>query len=77
MSMIFLTPDQVAKARSYNYPIYVCPNENKPILGELNGDDKVLCACGKGNPNAPEGVQRVERDTRVHLIQYLTKYQGD
>jgi hypothetical protein len=34
-----------------------CPNNGKIIEG-MKGDDKVLCNCGKPNPNCPtEAVQ--------------------
>lgn len=71
MSIYFLNKDQVERAKEYGYTIYMCPNTRQPILGSSMGDNKVMCGCRQGNPNAPEGVQRIERDTHTHFVQYL------
>ena len=45
---------------------FICPNDGHVIIGGLPGDDKVLCPCGKPNPNIPKGMQRVEKRSHVH-----------
>lgn len=46
-----------------------CPNTWR-VLELLEGDDKVLCPCGKSNPALP--AERTE-ETGVHVARYLTR----
>ena len=70
--MPFMDEEQIAQAKKMNLPIFICPNEDKGIIG-LSDDDKVPCPCGRPNPTAPQGVQNVERRTGLHLVRFLKR----
>lgn len=69
---MFLNDAQLEIAKKYSHPVYLCPHEKKPIIGLIN-DDKVLCNCGKGNPNVTEAMQRIETKHGLHYVSYLTR----
>ena len=68
----FLSETEVTKAFKLRCQIYICPNEQKPIVG-VDNDDKVICSCGKPNPNAPESIQRIEKRSHTHVVKFLNK----
>lgn len=47
---------------------YLCPTTGR-VLAALQGDDKVLCGCGKSNPKVWQ--ERTEQ-TGVHIVRFLT-----
>jgi hypothetical protein len=70
----FLTDEQVETAKKMELTVYKCPVSGKPILGSWGNDDKVICSCHEGNPNAPHGIKNIEKRTSVHHKTYLEMY---
>jgi len=55
------------------YSAFICPNSGHVIIEHIPSDNKVICDCGKPNPDVSEGMQRVEVRDRVHYKSGLRK----
>ena len=71
--MFFLDEERVKKAKRMGIKVFRCPVTGGNIMEGCSGDDKVICACGKPNPSAPEGIQNVERRSHTHVVAYLQR----
>lgn len=63
-----MAPDPKLLAMLYQ-GFYRCPTNGR-VLPALHGDDKVLCNCGRSNPEVP--TERTHL-TGTHVLRYLAK----